>query len=200
MMEGTPAPQPPRAAVAKCPVCQCPIHPGEATLACPECRTTHHTDCWQENQGCGVYGCSYVPPTEKRSDLEIAPSYWGKEEKACPSCGREIKAAAVRCLHCGAMFSSASPQDRRSFTQEQDFRQRRPHLERNVWLLFVFSLLPCTAPFAGVVALFWNRARREDLAKLPAIYSALARLAAIVGLAQLALVVMLAVIYPFVGQ
>jgi hypothetical protein len=24
---------------------------------CPDCELVHHLDCWEENEGCAVYGC-----------------------------------------------------------------------------------------------------------------------------------------------
>ena len=29
---------------------------------CPTCRTPHHSDCWQYNGGCAIYGCGNLPP------------------------------------------------------------------------------------------------------------------------------------------
>lgn len=40
-----------------CPYCRFPIKPGEQITICPKCDTPHHTDCWEENEGCTTYGC-----------------------------------------------------------------------------------------------------------------------------------------------
>jgi pSer/pThr/pTyr-binding forkhead associated (FHA) protein len=48
------------AALAKCGVCHSHIVAGEETSACPDCGTTFHVDCWNENYGCSSYGCPQV--------------------------------------------------------------------------------------------------------------------------------------------
>jgi hypothetical protein len=64
-----------------CPYCNSAIQPeaGEAMHACAECGTQHHAECWQENQGCTVYGCAAAPPDEPKitvqsSDLILSPA------------------------------------------------------------------------------------------------------------------------------
>src|ERR1700722_19641558 len=59
-----------------CAICQSPLSDGEAKVACPDCHTEYHAECWQENQGCAVYGCAQVPDTEGRSALEVPTAYW----------------------------------------------------------------------------------------------------------------------------
>src|SRR5262245_32335975 len=95
----------------RCTICMTALGaPGDATT-CASCGTAYHRDCWEENRGCAVYGCSEVPPTEGLRAVEIASSYWGQEEKACPQCGATIRAAAIRCRSCGATFEAAQPED-----------------------------------------------------------------------------------------
>src|SRR6266487_1589138 len=121
---------------AKCGICLSPINEPEAKTACPACHAEYHAECWQENGGCAVYGCSQVPVVEKRQAIEIPMSYWGQENKQCPSCKREILAAAVRCRHCGATFESARPQDAEAFRQRNELSGRLPTVRRNVIVLF----------------------------------------------------------------
>jgi FHA domain/Prokaryotic RING finger family 1 len=45
---------------SKCGACHSTIDHGEELTTCSECKTTFHTDCWQENYGCSTYGCSQV--------------------------------------------------------------------------------------------------------------------------------------------
>src|SRR5690242_14592696 len=97
-----------------------PLEPSEALTDCPECHNADRPDCWQDNGGCAVYGCSQVPATEGRATLEIPAAYWGQENKPCPSCRQQILAAAVRCRHCGATFSSSRPEDAGEFRKHEE--------------------------------------------------------------------------------
>ena len=45
-----------------CGYCQSPIKNDTEIISCPGCKTPYHKDCWTENEGCAVYGC-----TEKSS-------------------------------------------------------------------------------------------------------------------------------------
>lgn len=53
---------------AVCPVCGEAI--GVAPTRCRICDAPHHFDCWEYNDGCGVYGCNAQPkPRRQISDL-----------------------------------------------------------------------------------------------------------------------------------
>lgn len=41
-----------------CPYCQTPVSASAESVRCPGCDSPYHKDCWQENSGCAVYGCS----------------------------------------------------------------------------------------------------------------------------------------------
>lgn len=45
---------------ARCPYCRGSWEPEEAAL-CPGCGTVTHRDCWLENRGCAILGCSESP-------------------------------------------------------------------------------------------------------------------------------------------
>ena len=63
---------------AVCPYCRAPIVAEENNeRLCPGCATPHHVDCFEENGGCTVFGCSAAPPEEPKLHLtgsEIAAS------------------------------------------------------------------------------------------------------------------------------
>ena len=63
---------------AICPYCRAPLVDGEDNeMLCPGCSTPHHSDCFAENGGCTVFGCSAAPPEEPKLRLtgsEIAAS------------------------------------------------------------------------------------------------------------------------------
>jgi hypothetical protein len=48
-----------------CPYCRAPIEKGEV-LECPSCHVPHHLECWLENKGCSVPGCSQAPDDESK--------------------------------------------------------------------------------------------------------------------------------------
>jgi len=168
---------------------------GEDIVACPECRVPYHAECWEENGGCAIYGCAQVPKVELRGGMEIPSSFWGRENKPCPSCGAEILAAAVRCRHCGATFASAQPEDAQTFRARALYAETAPALGRQAVWMFIFCALPCTAPIAALVALFWWGTHRNEIKALPALQASLARLALIVGLGQTVLAVIMGILF-----
>ncbi len=166
-------------------------------MNCPGCHAPYHSDCWEYNKGCGVYGCPQVPPTEKLGTLEVPVSFWGKEEKNCPRCNRVILAAATRCRYCGATFKSAQPESNSEFHNRAAVEASLPGLHRAcIWLL-VFSALTCTAPIAAVVGGLWYHSHRKEFAALPALYGAIAKIGVGVALAQTAMVIVFALIHAF---
>jgi hypothetical protein len=50
----------PPAQVGTCSICQSTIFADEAQTSCPSCHLTFHQQCWEENLGCGAYGCDQV--------------------------------------------------------------------------------------------------------------------------------------------
>lgn len=177
-----------------CAICQTAVEAEHAATNCPECAAPYHTECWDENGGCGVYGCAQVPKTEHRASLEIPVSYWGQEHKNCPVCQSQIMAAAVRCRVCGTSFGSARPQDTNEFQEQAARSARAPGLKKRVGWMFALCVVPFTSPFATIVGAIWYGMRRREIAALPALYSALSKIALIVGFGQMliALIVMLA--------
>lgn len=49
-----------------CPYCRAPIALDEPVTDCEGCGTRHHTDCYQENGGCTIFGCSKAPAEEPK--------------------------------------------------------------------------------------------------------------------------------------
>lgn len=56
-----------------CPYCRSPVAPGESAKECPSCGTPHHADCWVENGGCAVVGCSSGPVATNPTAVELPP-------------------------------------------------------------------------------------------------------------------------------
>lgn len=183
----SPTPPPPDASTV-CPICQAPIEPDEPKVTCVGCSTAYHEACWEYNRGCAQYGCDRCPPTEKLTDLEVPVSYWGREEKACPKCGKVIQAAAVRCRHCGAVFDSARPVEAGEYDEAKRMESRLPALRKQAVVLLIFSVFTCTAPICAVIGLIWYARNRRAIARLPAMHATVCRIA--VGLACLQTVVL----------
>ena len=177
-----------------CAYCQSPFDPADAKTACPECHAGYHADCWQENGGCAVYGCSQVPQLEHRESIEIPMSYWGQEHKHCPVCTAQMLAAAVRCRICGTTFASARPLSAGEFQQQAVKQVRGPQLRKAVVWVFVLCVLPCAAPLATVFAAIWYASRRRDIQQLPSLYPALCKIGLVVGAGQTAIIVIALVI------
>lgn len=55
----------------RCGICQCMLDEEFDTMFCPVCSLPYHTDCWQENRGCGAYGCTQVGALQSEPDIRI---------------------------------------------------------------------------------------------------------------------------------
>jgi hypothetical protein len=178
-----------------CGICLSALEAGEESATCSTCGASYHADCWLENKGCAVYGCSGAPHVDQRSSVEIPVSFWGQESKPCPSCGREILAAATRCRFCGATFASAQPEDTHAFKQRTEREKRLPQIRQTVVWIFVLSVIPCSAPIGGLWGLIWFPTHRSDVDTLPALYPALCKIGIGVGLGQTVLMILVSIIY-----
>lgn len=49
-----------------CPYCRAQIAEDEQSIACEACGTLHHADCYAENCGCTIFGCSKAPADEPK--------------------------------------------------------------------------------------------------------------------------------------
>jgi TM2 domain-containing membrane protein YozV len=63
-----------------CPYCRCPVEePEREPMICAGCGTPHHSDCYAENGGCTVFGCSAAPEEEPKVSLSgadlVAPGF-----------------------------------------------------------------------------------------------------------------------------
>jgi hypothetical protein len=46
--------------LARCPVCGTSVEGG--AVECPHCGVPHHRECWEYQDGCGIFGCAKPPP------------------------------------------------------------------------------------------------------------------------------------------
>lgn len=49
-----------------CPYCRGPLLAEEPVTECEGCSTRHHTECYEENGGCTIFGCSKAPIDEPK--------------------------------------------------------------------------------------------------------------------------------------
>lgn len=157
-----------------CVICQTAISRADELKACDACGAVHHVECWQESNGCGMYGCSNAPRPEPRTSVEIPASYWGVERIPCPSCGKEIQAAAVRCRSCGAVFRAERPLNSTEYRSELASEREGPSLRRGALWLLCLSVLPITAPFAALFGTAWWSRNRVALQKSSTLHAGLA--------------------------
>lgn len=77
-----------------CPYCRAPVEaPEDEVVECPGCGTPHHADCFQENGGCTVFGCTAAPAAEPK--LSIGAT--------------ELEAAGTTTVHAPAVAAAAPP-------------------------------------------------------------------------------------------
>jgi hypothetical protein len=90
----------------------------------------------------------------------------------------------MRCRNCGAIFSSSRPQKTDEYRARKALEKQMPQLRRRVVWLFIFCIIPLTAPFAALFGGLWYLSNRDEIAALPALFSAVAKLSIYVAIGQ----------------
>ncbi|MCW8133944.1 MAG: hypothetical protein KIS92_26600 [Planctomycetota bacterium] len=133
-----------------CSICQTAVIAGEQMLTCPHCALPFHAECWAENRGCSAYGCKGAPPTVKSAETQPVSNAWG-EEKPCPSCGKSIKAEALKCRFCGANFDTRDVITRKDY-ESREYEGTEYNAARNkVVMMFLLSAAACLAPLGLIL-------------------------------------------------
>ena len=159
----------PRTRGATCPICQTPVNPNEAVLACARCDQVHHRECWTDVGGCATYGCENAPKAEKAAPAETPLSAWG-DTKKCPACGETIKAIALRCRYCSTDFDTVDPLSLKDLRGRVIKEERLQSTRSTVIVLFVLSLLGCPAPILAIVAPCYILPKRATITRAGPIY------------------------------
>ncbi len=180
-----------------CALCQSAIEPDVEVTSCPGCGTVYHTECWHEVGGCGVYGCTQVPTTEKRDELSIPAAHWGRETKPCPACNQEIQAMAVRCRHCQADLGGMNPVSAAAWKAGQQQCATKPKLKQRIIWVSVACAVPFIGPVVGLFAGIWRYFRRRDIASLPGLYQAMILIAIALAAVQAIALLLVVSIFPF---
>jgi predicted RNA-binding Zn-ribbon protein involved in translation (DUF1610 family) len=134
-----------------CSICQTAVVTGELILVCPSCDLPFHQECWNENGGCSQYGCAHAPATVKTaSDTELVSHAWGNE-KACPNCGKTIKARAILCRFCGASFGTREELSQQEYQAKQFESDQYSSARIRLILLFFVGATGFLAPLAIIL-------------------------------------------------
>ena len=159
-----------------CAICQSGIVAGERILHCPSCDLPFHEECWNENRGCSAYGCKSAPITSNmKPTLETTSNAWG--DKQCPSCLRKIKAEALKCRFCGAIFETRDIITRQEFATREYDGQEYNAARNKVVMLFILSVLGCLAPVGIImtgILIFSGEILGVSFRRLPGALKALA--------------------------
>lgn len=70
-------------AAAVCPYCRAPFEPGDDITPCPACGTAHHADCFAENGGCTIFGCTAAPTDDPK--ISVTPTDFTPPPQPPPS-------------------------------------------------------------------------------------------------------------------
>lgn len=138
-----------------CTICQTPIAPGEASRVCEACGAVSHVDCWENNDGCGTYGCELAPQVDKMAPFETAAAgAWG-DVKACPSCGEVLESHVLRCKKCKAKFDTRGPMTPEDYREQERRKSAGKRATALAVLLFCVSAFGILAPLTVVMSGIW---------------------------------------------
>jgi hypothetical protein len=121
-----------------CPYCRTKIVPEDEPVVCEGCGTSHHADCYTENGGCTIFGCSKAPGDEPKlsvstPDLAAVPAtptaVVGTRLPPPPPPGVVVSPAATQDLRDAAnrvvpsMFGGFAGQDTVASTEQPEIRE-----------------------------------------------------------------------------
>ena len=81
---------------AICPICCCEITADDQSIACIDCKTRYHEECWNDNNGCATYGCKSAKNIDVHTQPDNTPP-----KVPCPWCHTLLLPKTVICSSCG---------------------------------------------------------------------------------------------------
>ncbi len=72
-------------AATACPYCRAGFEPDDEVTVCEACATPHHADCYAENGGCTVFGCSKAPVDEPKISVTASETRGALQSVAAPA-------------------------------------------------------------------------------------------------------------------
>ena len=105
-----------------CPYCRAPILADELLTACEGCGTRHHTDCYAENGGCTIFGCSCAPAEEPK--LTVSTPDLAMTTHSAPT------------VAAGQVTVAAPPPGPQSTSSLEELRQISSHVVPSMFSLF----------------------------------------------------------------
>ena len=130
-----------------CPVCGLAILLGQEVRNCELCGQTHHSQCWQKNNGCGTPNCENAPLPKLRLRQEAEAAAPGAaapppaDTRKCPFCGEDIARATVRCPFCREDLDEA---------KRRPLFQRTSDTARNALICGIIAI-PLSVVCCGIV-------------------------------------------------
>lgn len=110
---------------ARCAYCLWQLTEHDDAVACPECSTPYHRDCYAENDGCSTFGCaawiqtqgpdaSLSPPgygvpvaTTYSTEVAYEPAHAPATGPFCTNCGQRGEPDDRFCPACGTALVTA---------------------------------------------------------------------------------------------
>ncbi len=141
---------------ATCPICCSPFTEEDEVRICPDCRTPHHVECWEDNRGCSTYGCG----SAQHEETHTSESADGSGLVPCPACGAMHPATDLVCAACGKLLDDKFPDAsvgsrfRNALGRMGNVAKTQlwPRLARNLRLLGIDAAAACR--------LWWNETSR----------------------------------------
>ena len=137
-----------------CSICKSPITSNEETIKCGNCQNEFHLDCWNENGGCGIPGCSNVPTIKKKL---------GETTKVCPACGEKINLDVLTCPFCNESFETIAPLTSDELKGKYSPKRSVPKQAKGAIWVLIFGLIGITAPFNLIFGGIWYSQNKKIL-------------------------------------